>query len=83
LLAEVVDYRVSFDLVGLMSRDTTRQRPVPPVMAKTLLGWSRAALGRSARRHDADDGLALEGGRGVLDADDGAHPGGEADPAAD
>ena len=40
--------RVSSDLVGLMSRDTAcppalRQRPVPPVMAKTLLGWSKAS----------------------------------------
>jgi hypothetical protein len=40
--------RVSSDSVWLMSRDTAcppalREPPIPPVMAKTLLGWSKAS----------------------------------------
>ena len=44
------------------------------VKGKTLRGQLVAV--------NAGNGLALEGRRGVLDAGDGGHPGGEADPAA-
>jgi hypothetical protein len=75
--------RVSSDLVGLMSRDTAcppalRQRPVLPGDGKDAARLVEGqSLGGQLVAANAGDGLALEGGRGVLDADDSAHPGGQ------
>jgi hypothetical protein len=80
--------RVSLFTVSLTLRTTTcppalRQRPVPPVIAKHTgrLVEGKTLDGQLVAAKTCGD-HALEGGRRVLEADEGAHPAADADLVA-